>query len=74
MNIQKWIATLNLSHWEVFFLTSFFMPNWKTKDVIRFQKLYKHYYKKEINQKEAVIKIDALVDLIRLSIEYELSK
>ena len=48
------------------------MP-YSKEDIARFQKLYQHCYQKEINSEEAITKIDALVDLIRLAIEYELS-
>ena len=49
-----------------------YMP-YSKEDIARFQKLYQHCYQKEINSEEAITKIDALVDLIRLAIEYELS-
>ena len=50
------------------------MPKYSKKDITTFQKLYKKHYYKIINPKEAEIKIDALVDLIRLAIESKISQ
>lgn len=50
------------------------MSKYSKKDLATFQKLYRKHYIKIINPEEAEIKIDALVDLIRLAIEYKITQ
>ncbi len=47
------------------------MPYYNKKDIAKFQKLYQDFYNEIISIEEAIVKTDALVDLIRLSIECE---
>ncbi len=49
------------------------MPDLTEKEIVHFQNLYKHYYGQQLTIEEAKVKIIALVDLLRLVIEYECS-
>ena len=49
------------------------MPNFSKKDISRFQKLYLKYYQKELNREQAIVKINALIELLSLTIEVEKS-
>jgi len=49
------------------------MHDLNEKEIVRFQKLYKYYYGQQLTTEEAKVKIFALVDLLRLVIEYECS-
>lgn len=47
------------------------MADFNKKDISRFQKLYLKHYQKELNREQAIIKINALVELLALTIEVE---
>jgi len=49
------------------------MPNFSKKDISIFQKLYLKYYQKELNREQAIVKINALIELLSLTIEVEKS-
>ena len=47
------------------------MADFNKKDITEFQKLYLKHYQKELNREQAIIKINALVELLALTIEVE---
>ena len=47
------------------------MADFNKKDISRFQKLYLRHYQKELNREQAIVKINALMELLSLTIEVE---
>lgn len=47
------------------------MTDWTEQDISEFQKIYLKYYLKKINKTEAKIRLNALVELLALTIEIE---
>lgn len=47
------------------------MTNFTKKDINKFQKLYLKYYQKELNLEQTIVKINALIELLSLTIEVE---
>ena len=47
------------------------MADFSKKDISRFQKLYLKHYQKELNREQTIVKINALVELLSLTIEVE---
>ncbi len=58
----------------ILFITLNKMPKYTKQDIEYFKTLYLEHYGKVITDEDAEIKIDALVDLIRLAIEYKVLK